>query len=745
MSQTPPGPRPPDPNRMNAPMPRPEQARSPRPATAGRREHPRRRGSALRFAAWTLTGVGLLLVVAIGLLVVFAPVGLIRDQLVREVKVQTGRDLVIAGTTSLSIIPSLAISMGDVSLSAPPGMGGPALVKMRRLDASASLMDLLGGKISVRSIVLTDPVFDLRVDAKGRQSWDFSAAVLPRKITYAQAVPQDRRTDGVHGSPELREFLRNSSPQGARTDNADKIADKPIGDLAVDEVRIQNATIRYHDARSSVSEQVDNINARLTAPSLSQPARVDGTFAVRGERIAFDGMLSTPKAVMDNRSAGITIAVRSAEGDRRFNGQFKGELAIRDGDVEVKGPLSFETPSIRALASLAGAQLPQTSGFNNAALNSHLKVHGKTITLDDAKLVIDDTNATGRIDLRLAKHRPRITANLNIDRLDLNRYIGESATANPGQASTPAGTSRQPGTRVRGYKAGNSWSDEPIDLSGLGHVDADANIRLGAMQIGAIKVGASSIKVALNDRMLRTTVNDSALYGGRGRGVLAVDGRGPSPSVGVNFVVANVSGLPFLRDAIGFDWVGGNANVRAALVGQGNSEKALMGSLQGDAGLDIKNGAIVGFNIAQLIRGASRGQVADLSRVPTAKTDFSQAKAAFTIKSGVATITEFSVLSPLLRIGGSGRIDIANKQLGTTFRPKLVGSLSGQGGPLDLTGIEIPVRVTGPWHDPQIIPDVSGVLNDPTRAVDAIKQFGKNLKKNGGAGLGGLLNQFLKR
>ena len=44
------------------------------------------------------------------------------------------------------------------------------------------------------------------------------------------------------------------------------------------------------------------------------------------------------------------------------------------------------------------------------------------------------------------------------------------------------------------------------------------------------------------------------------------------------------------------------------------------------------------------------------------------------------------------------------------------------------TGIEVPVRISGSWDRPSYRPDLKGVLSDPGKAVDTIKELGKKYK-----------------
>jgi AsmA protein len=54
--------------------------------------------------------------------------------------------------------------------------------------------------------------------------------------------------------------------------------------------------------------------------------------------------------------------------------------------------------------------------------------------------------------------------------------------------------------------------------------------------------------------------------------------------------------------------------------------------------------------------------------------------------------------------------------------------MAGQGGDENLGGIEIPVHVGGSWDEPKFKPDVAGVLKDPDKAVETIKEIGKQFK-----------------
>ncbi|MGE5648765.1 MAG: AsmA-like C-terminal region-containing protein, partial [Bacillota bacterium] len=81
------------------------------------------------------------------------------------------------------------------------------------------------------------------------------------------------------------------------------------------------------------------------------------------------------------------------------------------------------------------------------------------------------------------------------------------------------------------------------------------------------------------------------------------------------------------------------------------------------------------------------------------KTDFSELSGSFRIANGVAHNDDLSIKSPLMRIGGSGDIDLGAERLDYLVRATVVQSLQGQGGPelQALRGVTVPVRLSGPF------------------------------------------------
>ena len=153
-----------------------------------------------------------------------------------------------------------------------------------------------------------------------------------------------------------------------------------------------------------------------------------------------------------------------------------------------------------------------------------------------------------------------------------------------------------------------------------------------------------------------------------------------------------------------------------------------MNSLGGSADIAFNDGAIVGINIPGLLRNIGQGKLGGLSSSPTEKTDFSSMTSSWAINNGVARNSDLKLVGPLIRVTGEGAVKLGDRSIDYTLKPKIVADARGQGGAIDIGGLEIPLKVQGPWEKPKFAPDLGGVLKDPNKAVETIKEIGKQFK-----------------
>jgi AsmA protein len=286
------------------------------------------------------------------------------------------------------------------------------------------------------------------------------------------------------------------------------------------------------------------------------------------------------------------------------------------------------------------------------------------------------------------------------------------------------------------------WSDAPIDLTGLNYVDAQVRISAAEINIGEARLAPAAIEGALAAGVLKARFSNLGAYGGQASGDLTVDVSAASPAYTLRSDLAGVRALPLLRSAAGFDKLDGKLQAKIAVRSSGASQRAILSNLDGTVFAVFQDGAIRGLNVAQMIRSLTSGTLSGWQQGKEQATDLTQLSASFRIEKGQATTGDLNLVGPLVRVTGAGTVDLAAQALAFRVEPKLVMTTEGQGRTSDPVGLGIPVVIEGPWAEPRIYPDMTGILDHPDEAYAKLKEMGKGLFGSGGGlgGLGGLLS-----
>jgi AsmA protein len=300
--------------------------------------------------------------------------------------------------------------------------------------------------------------------------------------------------------------------------------------------------------------------------------------------------------------------------------------------------------------------------------------------------------------------KPKVTAALSVDTLDFTRLTGGSTTA-----ATP------------------SSGPSAIDLAILRQFDAD--IRLTANQIGygSIKAGPATATLSVADGVAKLGVPEAAFYGGAVTANVTANGAGEVPAIALVAGMDGVEALPFLTDAAGFEHIEGRLTAEVQVDGSGNNSEAFARSLKGPVSVMFADGAVRGIDVAGLVRNVQSLINGGYTQNENARTEFAELSVSMGIENGVGRFDDLRLLGPLVRMSGEGNIDLAAQSIDVRLDPRVVGSLDGQGGEFDVSGLGMPIIVTGALAGPSIYPDVSGILANPDRALQALTQLGGNV------------------
>ncbi len=312
-----------------------------------------------------------------------------------------------------------------------------------------------------------------------------------------------------------------------------------------------------------------------------------------------------------------------------------------------------------------------------------LKADGEKLGLNPFSAKIDDSQVKAVLGVTRFQN-PQFSFNVDIDKLDADRYI---AKKEPAAKEAPASP------------------DTPIDLSALKNLNASGEARIGALKIANVKTANVHLGVKAEGGQATLAPFSADLYQGSMSGSLNVDARAV-PAIAFKQEMKGVSVGPLLVDALNNDMLEGKGNVSADLKTQGATVGALKKALNGTAAVNLADGAVKGIDIAGTIRDIKNkfnfsGNT--LGADQKKRTDFSEMKASFKVANGVAHNEDLDIKSPLLRISGNGDIDIGNEKLNYTAKSTVVATLKGQGG-ADLgalNGLTFPVKVTGTFSAPK--------------------------------------------
>ncbi|MFM9834938.1 MAG: AsmA family protein [Methylophilaceae bacterium] len=332
-------------------------------------------------------------------------------------------------------------------------------------------------------------------------------------------------------------------------------------------------------------------------------------------------------------------------------------------------------------------------GKTNASnVRIDLKSDGQKLSLNPLSAKIDDSQINAKVGVS-RYNDPIYNFDVNIDKLDADRYI------------------------AKGDPKAKSSGDTPIDLSPLKKLNATGEAKIGWLKLANVKTENVRLGLKADGGIATLSPFAANLYQGSMEGTLKVDARA-TPNISFKQNMKGVSIGPLLVDAIHNDMLSGTGTVNVDVTTSGNSVGALKKGLNGSSSLNLADGALKGVDIAGSIREL-KSKVnflgkKDASADKTKKTDFSELTATFDIKNGVAHNEDLAMKAPVLRLAkgdSRGDINIGNETINYTAKPTVVKSLKGQGGAeLDnLSGIPIPIKITGTFSDPKYGMDFSAI------------------------------------
>lgn len=630
-----------------------------------------------------------------------------------QVEENTGRELTIEGELGISLFPWIGFELGQARLANAAGFDQRPFLALERVELRVRLLPLLAREVAVDRVVLHGLEVNLARDAGGRGNWEDLAA---------------NGEDAAAGADDPE------TTEPAATGDAEPAAATAFA-LRVEGLDIRDASLHWRDAGTGESVSVRDLDletgvlepgvptpVRLrvnvesaAAPALAIDLQTEAVFEPQGPRLQLKGLTIELDASGDDLPGGELAARIGGDIDADLAADRVSidplELSLADtvtarGSViidiageqpTIDGNLEIAEFSPRELARALDAALPEgldERALRSAAAGFTFTAGGDSARIDNLVVTLDDTRATGSLRAQTGDV-PAASLQLAVDSIDLDRYLppasGDGSAAADGEAPAD-GTGADPVASL------------PLDA--MRGVRADAAVDIGRLQVRGLEATNAMLRARLDDGLFTLERLSADAAGGSLQIGARLDGRTDTPATGLDIRIDGIRAEPLLQALTGSVPVSGRLDAGIDLETAGGTLDEWIGALGGTIETTFSEGAVEGINIAQRIRVAwARLQGEQVEEAAAERrTDFSRLHFAGTVRDGVLRSDTLDLRAPLLRVGGSGEVDLARREIDYVARVRVTGTLEGQGGGSleQVRGLDIPLRLRGPLTGPDI-------------------------------------------
>jgi AsmA protein len=668
-----------------------------------------------------------------------------KSDIVRIVKEKTGRTLKLKGDIGLTFYPMLGMKLREVSLS--ERRSDREFARVARATVAVKLIPLISKEVIIDAIEVKGLRATIVRDKSGRYNFEDLTGAAQKNPQANTASPLKIDIGRIEVSDGDVTYVDQAAGAQYR-----------LSKLNVKTGRIANGVPTDVDlgvliASAAHKAQLDTkLKTKLTFDVERQWYRLEGLdFSTKGSLGTLSGMNASAKGDIEARlttgeliakGLSATVSAKEAEGNLRVKLDTPGITLTTDkvaGDklaLEINRDAGKNKLAVKlSIAGVQGAFKSLTAGPLEAQIETQgersMKAHltgglsgnleAKRFELTNLKLdatVMDPTLPKGAFDAALSGSAradfTRETAALDFSgRLDESKVSGKAAATkfSPLALTFDLDADQFDADRL----LAKSPTSDKIDLSALTGLNAAGTLKIGKLTLLNLKSSQVRAEVKVANGRLNVAPLSARLYDGTLNGSLSAQAA-EHPVFAVKQALSGVALGPLLRDAAKIDTLEAKGTINVDLTTRGATVDALKKALSGTAAVNLADGAIKGIDIAGTIRVAQtklrevRGEQVQPTN-KSAKTDFSEMKATFNVKNGVAHNDDLTMKSPLLRVAGAGDIDIGRDRMNYLMKATVVTTSKGQGGKdaAELGGLTVPVKLTGALDSPHYSIDFSGM------------------------------------
>lgn len=645
----------------------------------------------LKWIGYTLLALVVLVVVAVAALVTLVDPNDFRDDISAIARDRAGVELTLGGDLSWRFYPVLGFGADDVALAMQAG--DPPLVRIGEIALGVKLLPLFSQRIEIDRLTIDGLQADLRVDENGTGNWE-------------RIVP-----DGGEQPP--------SQPQPPGESGAQTPA------IAIPALRISNAHITYTDAAAATTYNVDLPRLELRDVSLEEPFPLvleavvsDGRGLVIDTRLR--SQVSAQPATGTYRLADIDLTASvdgiteqslpvTLAGDLEYRAD-AGSAQVDLASLQVAGVPASARLEVQhldteatvdgriATAEFDGRAVMKTLGLAVPAMRDDRALRRVQVTLpisgDSHQLAVkplvvklDDSTLGGsvRVDLAAA---PAIAFDLQLDRIDIDRYQAPPAPTTDSPAAT--GTGAAPAV------------EELIPVEPLRELRATGDLRVNSLTASGIAVSNAALNIVAEGGDMRVKNVSADLLGGSLVGGVALDVRGERPAISTQLSLSDIQLGTLLQHFTDTQLLTGTSSLTLATKTAGNDTETLLRQALGSIDLSMADAVLHGVNLYQVAQGALRDRLGNFTalvpdyqdKLPpllSENTEINDLLAALKIENGKLVLPDFQTDTSEGHLQASGTFDLLDQGFDYRFGVELAALRSNK----YLKGIRWPVHCRG--------------------------------------------------
>jgi AsmA protein len=455
-------------------------------------------------------------------------------------------------------------------------------------------------------------------------------------------------------------------------------ANRPAGATSFTEIRINDGTIALQDATRGISETFSKVELALAWPSISKSFAATGHVVWHDEPIATSLTLADFAAALAGDRSGVKLRLSGAPVKFAFEGNWSSQPTLK-----IEGTVAADAVSLRDTLRWAGFKPLSGGGFGRFALKAKTNVSGGTIALSTVNVELDGNVAEGVLTFA-TDGRQTLQGTLAANDLDLTPYV----------ATIRLLTNNE-----------RDWNRMPLVIDGLTGIDLDLRLSAARITLARAKLGRTAVAANLRGGKLLVTIGESQAFGGVLKGSMALAASDAGAEFKSQLQFTDVDLEKCLGEIFQFRRIDGRGDIAVVFDATGNSVLALTRTLNGTANLAGRQGALVGWNVEQLLRRLERRPLSGTGDFRNGRTPFEKLTADFKITDGVATVETLNLEGSKVRLGLAGSASIPARD----FDLQGVASLTATSADAPLP-FELPFVVQGPWDDPMLLPDTQALI-----------------------------------